>query len=87
MYRVPPYIVAAAIDEASIRFVWDDTRASQDFTYPPERWLNRWRGLSDAAQIALGIGQCQCVVVGPADRAALGPETSCDRLRDRLLVE
>ena len=62
MYTIPPYVVGAGIDDPRIRFVWDDTRASEDFRFVPYAWMARIGALSVAAQIALGIGLYEWIV-------------------------
>lgn len=56
VYRLPPYIVAAKIDDPKLTFRWDDWKASGDFTYDPKKVVARAQTLTNRAQVALGIG-------------------------------
>jgi len=62
MLAIPDYIARAGIDDTRIRFVWDDTRVSEDFRFVPDPWLARFRSLSVPARVALGIGIYEWIV-------------------------
>lgn len=61
-YAIPGYIETANIDDPRLRFVWDDTRASEDFQFSPDALLEKIAGVTLHAKIALGIGIYEWVI-------------------------
>lgn len=61
-YSIPHYIVEAGVDDPALRFVWDDTRVSADFTYEPDALVERLRGVTLRGRITLGIGMYEWIV-------------------------
>src|SRR3569833_2641921 len=59
---IPPYIAAAAIDDPALRFVWDDTRATDDVRNVSDELIARVAPLTLRAKIALGIGIYQWII-------------------------
>ena len=59
---MPPYIRAATISDPVIRYVWDDTRATDDVAEVSEDLPDRARPLTVRAKIALGIGIYQWLI-------------------------
>src|SRR3569833_244551 len=59
---IPPYIAAAAIDDPVLRFVWDDTRATDDVRNVSDELIARVAPLTMRAKIALGIGIYQWII-------------------------
>lgn len=61
-YSVPSYIHAANVDVPTLRYVWDDTRASQDFRISGDDVPRAAAPLTLHAKIALGIGIYEWIV-------------------------
>ncbi|WP_280152279.1 hypothetical protein [Piscinibacter sp. XHJ-5] len=55
-YAYPRYLEATRADTASMHFLWDDTRASEDFRFDAAPVVARAAGITLRARIALGIG-------------------------------
>jgi len=55
-YSVPPYLAAAKLDDPTLRYVWDDTRASQDFQYSSDWVVEALAPTTLRARIAAGLG-------------------------------
>lgn len=55
-------IAASGVDDAVLRYVWDDTRASEDFRSSAADVLERAVTLTLRARIALGIGLYEWIV-------------------------
>ncbi len=55
-YQLPPYIAAARVDTPTIRYVWDDWRASEDFQASADAIVQNMKALCARAQVAVVIG-------------------------------
>jgi hypothetical protein len=59
---MPPYIAAAAIDDSVLRFVWDDTRGTENVRNVYDELVSQVAPLTLRAKIALGIGIYQWII-------------------------
>jgi hypothetical protein len=55
-YQIPPYIAAARVDSPTIRYVWDDWRASEDFQTSADTVIERVKHACVRSQVAIVIG-------------------------------
>ena len=61
-YQIPPYIAAARIDTPTIRYIWDDWRASEDFQASSDAIIQSVQTLCVRAQVALVIGMYEWTI-------------------------
>jgi hypothetical protein len=61
-FECPPFAVITVAQKQQIRYVWDDTRASMDFTFDPEWVLDAALVLRRRAQMVLCVGLYEWVV-------------------------
>jgi hypothetical protein len=54
-YALPHYVASQAFPAAPLRYVWDDTRASEDFRYGPPPVLDRLQDVSLRGQAGLAV--------------------------------
>ena len=62
MHIVPSYVVNSKIDSLYIPYIWDDTRAGDDFTFDPQIFLDNFSHISLHGKYALGIGIYEWIV-------------------------
>jgi hypothetical protein len=55
-YSIPAYIGEAKIDDARLRYVWDDTRASRDFRYSADWVVDAISSTTLRGKVAVGLG-------------------------------
>ncbi|MCI3953280.1 MAG: hypothetical protein K0R53_2779 [Burkholderiales bacterium] len=55
-YNIPRYLAASRADDPHLHFIWDDTRASEDFRFDATGVVRRAGVATLRARIALGIG-------------------------------
>jgi hypothetical protein len=61
-FECPPFIVITAVQKQQIRYVWDDTRASLDFTFDAQWVVDSALTLSRRAQMVLCVGLYEWVL-------------------------
>jgi len=62
IYQIPSYIAAARVDSPTIRYVWDDWRASEDFQATDDAVVQKVKLLSARAQVAMVIGMYEWIL-------------------------
>jgi hypothetical protein len=55
-YTLPAYLAVPALADPQIRYVWDDSRASDDFTRSSDAVIDKFLLCTPRAQIVAGIG-------------------------------
>ncbi len=55
-YEWPAYLAAAGADDPQIRYIWDDSRASEDFSRSADDAVHRILSATPRAQVVAGIG-------------------------------
>lgn len=61
-FECPPFAAITAAQKQQIRYVWDDTRASLDFTFDAQRVVDSALALSRRAQMVLCVGLYEWVL-------------------------
>lgn len=61
-YSIPNYVDVASFGDGSLRFKWDDWRASQDFLFDGSNFVEKTSNASLRARTALAIGIYQWII-------------------------